>query len=57
MLKSVLVALGLSSKILNHVVRCFSTLCVVEEKMRNALSLNVPIEIQIGTGNNWLEAH
>jgi DNA polymerase-1 len=30
---------------------------LVEEKMRTALSLDVPIEIQIGTGNNWLEAH
>ena len=30
---------------------------LVEEKMRTALPLDVPIEVQIGTGNNWLEAH
>ena len=30
---------------------------IVEERMRNALSLKVPIEVGIGVGNNWLEAH
>ena len=31
---------------------------MVEEKMKTALpSLIVPIEVGIGTGNNWLEAH
>ncbi|MBK0403701.1 DNA polymerase I [Adhaeribacter sp. BT258] len=29
----------------------------VEELMRNALPLSVPMEIGIGTGSNWLEAH
>jgi DNA polymerase-1 len=29
----------------------------VEELMRNALPLSVPMEIGIGTGTNWLEAH
>jgi DNA polymerase-1 len=29
----------------------------VEEIMRNALPLDVPMEIGLGTGNNWLEAH
>jgi DNA polymerase-1 len=29
----------------------------VEELMRNALPLDVPMEIGIGTGLNWLEAH
>jgi DNA polymerase-1 len=29
----------------------------VEELMRNALPLDVPMEIGIGTGINWLEAH
>jgi DNA polymerase-1 len=29
----------------------------VEELMRNALPLDVPMEIGIGTGVNWLEAH
>jgi DNA polymerase-1 len=30
---------------------------LVTEGMKNALELNCPIEIDIGTGNNWLEAH
>ena len=30
---------------------------LVEEKMKNALQLNVPIEVEIGVGKNWLEAH
>jgi DNA polymerase-1 len=30
---------------------------VVEENMKNALKLGVPIEVEIGVGKNWLEAH
>jgi DNA polymerase-1 len=30
---------------------------VVEERMKNAIPLEVPIEIEIGIGENWLEAH
>jgi DNA polymerase I len=30
---------------------------VIEEAMRNALPMNVPIEVGIGTGVNWLDAH
>jgi DNA polymerase-1 len=30
---------------------------VVEEKMRSAISLDVPIVVEVGTGRNWLEAH
>ena len=30
---------------------------IVEERMKNALPLQVPIEVSIGIGNNWLEAH
>ena len=31
---------------------------IVEEEMKNALgTLNVPIEVSIDTGANWLEAH
>jgi DNA polymerase I len=29
----------------------------VEELMRSAIRLNVPIEVETGTGLNWLEAH
>ncbi|SHK38942.1 DNA polymerase I [Reichenbachiella agariperforans] len=29
----------------------------VEEFMKNAISLNVPMEIGMGVGDNWLEAH
>ncbi len=30
---------------------------LVEEKMKTALPLKVPVEVSMGTGNNWLEAH
>ena len=30
---------------------------IIIEKMKNAIKLNVPIEIDINTGDNWLEAH
>jgi DNA polymerase-1 len=30
---------------------------LVEKEMREALSLDVPIEVEIGVGKNWLEAH
>ncbi len=30
---------------------------LIEEAMRTALPLDVPIEVELGTGNNWLEAH
>jgi DNA polymerase-1 len=30
---------------------------VIEECMKTALKLDVPIEVEIGTGRNWLEAH
>jgi DNA polymerase I len=30
---------------------------IVEDKMRNAIELAVPIEVEIGVGKTWLEAH
>jgi DNA polymerase-1 len=30
---------------------------MVESKMKTALPLNVPVDVNIGTGKNWLEAH
>jgi DNA polymerase-1 len=30
---------------------------IVKDKMRNALKLKIPIEVEMGTGDNWLEAH
>ncbi|MDP4282111.1 MAG: DNA polymerase I [Bacteroidota bacterium] len=30
---------------------------VVEEKMKHALQLSVPLEVEISSGENWLEAH
>ncbi len=30
---------------------------IVEEKMKTAIKLEVPIEVEIGVGQNWLEAH
>jgi DNA polymerase-1 len=30
---------------------------LVVDRMKNALKLNVPIEVEVGVGKNWLEAH
>ena len=30
---------------------------IVAKEMKEAMSLNVPIEVDIGTGKNWLDAH
>ncbi|MVT07103.1 DNA polymerase I [Chitinophaga tropicalis] len=30
---------------------------LIQEGMRNALPLSVPVDVEIGTGINWLEAH
>jgi DNA polymerase-1 len=30
---------------------------VVKEKMTTAIALDVPIEVELGVGRNWLEAH
>jgi len=30
---------------------------IIEYHMKNALPLNVPVEVGMGTGINWLEAH
>ena len=30
---------------------------LVEKHMRDAMKLDVPIEVEVGVGNNWLEAH
>jgi len=30
---------------------------LISDKMKTALPLNVPIEVGIGLGQNWLEAH
>ncbi len=30
---------------------------IVEQEMKDALKLNVPIDVEIGTGKNWLDAH
>jgi DNA polymerase-1 len=30
---------------------------LVEEKMKNALKLEIPVEVDVNTGENWLEAH
>jgi DNA polymerase-1 len=30
---------------------------VIEDKMKNAIKLDVPITVEMGTGRNWLEAH
>jgi DNA polymerase-1 len=30
---------------------------IVEDKMKNAIPMDVPVEVEISTGANWLEAH
>lgn len=30
---------------------------MVKSEMENAYALSVPLEVEVGTGNNWLEAH
>jgi DNA polymerase-1 len=30
---------------------------LVEDKMKHAIALDVPIEVEIGVGRTWLEAH
>ena len=30
---------------------------IVEERMKKAILMNVPLEVEISTGENWLEAH
>jgi DNA polymerase-1 len=30
---------------------------LVDDKMKNAIHLDVPVEVEISTGENWLEAH
>ena len=30
---------------------------IVNEKMVNALPLNIPVVVELNTGTNWLEAH
>jgi DNA polymerase-1 len=30
---------------------------IVKRLMENALELNVPVLVEIGTGDNWLDAH
>ena len=30
---------------------------LVEHRMKTALNLKVPVEVGMGTGKNWLEAH
>ena len=30
---------------------------LVKEEMENAIALKVPLKVDIGVGNNWLEAH
>jgi DNA polymerase-1 len=30
---------------------------IIEERMKHALDLAIPIEVGMGTGDNWLKAH
>ena len=30
---------------------------LVEKQMQTAMTLNVPLEVEIGVGKNWLDAH
>ncbi|WP_185218440.1 DNA polymerase I [Sphingobacterium mizutaii] len=39
----------------NHEINEFKS--IIENRMKNAIEMQVPIEIEIGEGRNWLEAH
>lgn len=39
----------------NHEISEFKS--IIENRMKNAIEMQVPIEIEIGEGRNWLEAH
>ena len=39
----------------NHEINEFKS--IIENRMKNAIKMQVPIEIEIGEGKNWLEAH
>jgi len=39
----------------NHEIDEFKA--IIENRMKNAIEMQVPIEIEIGEGKNWLEAH
>jgi DNA polymerase-1 len=30
---------------------------LVKTEMENAYTLNVPLDVEVGVGNDWLEAH
>ncbi len=30
---------------------------IVEDKMKHAIQLDVPVVVEMNTGDNWLEAH
>ena len=30
---------------------------IIKHEMENAFKLSVPLDVEIGIGNNWLEAH
>ena len=30
---------------------------IIKDEMENAFKLSVPLDVEIGIGNNWLEAH
>jgi len=30
---------------------------IVMREMKNAIKLNVPVEVEVGTGKNWFDAH
>jgi DNA polymerase-1 len=40
-----------------HIAEEKTVRAIVEEKMRSAIPLEVPIDVEVGVGDNWLEAH
>ena len=30
---------------------------IIKQKMEGAIKLKVPVDVEMGTGRNWLEAH
>ena len=40
-----------------HKEELFSLKSIIKEKMEKIIQISVPLEVDIGTGVNWLEAH
>jgi DNA polymerase-1 len=40
-----------------HTAEAGQVMALIREKMEQAIPLEVPLEVEMGVGANWLEAH